>query len=211
MDDITRRVLVRAVLEPAFLERLLEDAEGALADYDLPPEVRDALAARDARVLDLMGLGPATAPPAPEDGTADPPAAEIMQIRLCLQVPFSLEGSEGGTEMHFAPVLSLLDAETDPRALTAPELDTDVLPGVSAGMCTLELRIIPTLIQAPGEVPQVVCTHAVSPVSGAPMAVAAPPRPDIASEVGAVRAAATADRTAAVETLIATLEGALHG
>ena len=206
MGQDARAVLEKAVLDPAFAMAVKTDAAAALAGFELTAEEEAAFAAGDAGVLAMMGfvqasdtaLGPAGAPP------ADNPS---LQIRLLFRVLFSVFSADGTeAEIHFAPLLSLIEADSDPKTLPPPDPETVSLPGKLSGMSSFELRLSPglTMDQTGGLTVGSPC--AVMPISGVPAPPQTTASADCRAEVSAVRAAG-ADRMEALAALLAALDG----
>lgn len=209
MQDGVRQILAKAVLDPGFLDRVRHDPGQTLSAFDLTPEDRAALTAGDRRVLALMGV-PGSGAQTPLADTVPEPAPAPLHLRLAVRVLFSLEmGTGGAAEIHFVPVLSMLDAGVSPTDLPPPDLDPALLPGQAAGQASYEIRLVPGLVTGPDGAATVACAHAM--LAARQTDPPAPAPPDLAPAARAVHASAGADRAAAILALIEAAEHAHHG
>ena len=225
-----RDLLERLVVDRGFLAAFQSDPEGTLEAFDLTDRQRGLL--RDggdgARVLlaEAFAKSPAQdpspgagqdEPPPPSPGTAGfaGPGPE-GQIRLLARLMFSVAGTDAGqAQLHYAAGLSMLPPDADPAALPTPEADPSLLPGDRLNDALFELKVVPHLALNPAGGFQVTCLQATLPVTGKPVApqMAADTQPaPMEPLLAAVRRASPADRGAALQALVAAIDGeADHG
>ncbi len=119
MSDVSD-ILVRYLVDEGFRAEFDGDLDGVLARFELDDETRDALRARDERVLGLIGRAvgpedtsiPTEAPPTPP---ASRPTPKLPGIELWLQVvPIATgEGEDARIQWH----VSLLPSRDQPPAV----------------------------------------------------------------------------------------------
>jgi hypothetical protein len=204
-----RELLVRAVLDDGFRDRVLADPDAAAAAFDLSEAEMAAL--RQGRAA-----GPGLAGSAPDAGSAgsgedrtEPQAPPPLTVRLLLRVMQSIDevaGEQG--RLHFSAALQPMAAETDAAEMPAPEVDAVVLPGERLKDMLLDIRVMPHIARGAGGGLEASFRHAVLPVAGgAPLrpgaGAAAPSGLDERAE--AVRQALPAERYAALLDLVGAL------